>query len=146
MHSWTTPVLDHTGNPHEDGHIIQIIADGGNGIQDPPNPDGTPGGDDSLADGNFNVQYVNGKKHVPDGLKPGMFMGMRCFVPYHLSMSLYMRLWEGSSYIASEYYQDSEEYESSMGDRGGPIVTLQPGYMDEVVWQFGHSRRVERKR
>lgn len=146
MHSWSAPVLDHNGKPHRDGHIIQIIADGGNAIQDPPNPDGSPGGDDTLADGNFTIQYVNGEKHIPDGLKPGMFIGMRCFVPYKPDMSVYVRLWEGHDPMTSEYYQDSEEYTTLEGDKGGQIVSLQRGIIKELDWRFGPSKRVARKK
>jgi hypothetical protein len=141
MNSWTTPVLDHNGKPHKDCHAIQVIADGGNGIQDPPNPDGSPGGDDSLADGNYNIQYVNGKKNIIAGLQDGMFMGTYYYVPYKANQSIYLRLWESSYPATAEYYQDSEEYTTFRGDHGGPIIALQPENVDDVDWKFGPSKK-----
>lgn len=145
MNSWTTPVLDHNGKPHKDGHIIQIIADGGNGIQDPPNPDGSPGGDDSMAVGNFSIQYINGEKHIAGGLEPGMFMGMMYFVPYNANQTIYLRIWEGADPAAAEYYQDAEEYTTFRGNRGGMMIALQPSDLDDIDWLFGHSKKVARR-
>jgi hypothetical protein len=146
MTSWSEPLLDHVGNPYKDGNAIQIIADGGNGIQDPPRPDGYPGGDDSLANGNFNVQYVNGEKHMAEGLVPGMFMGMAYFIPYEIEHAVYLRLWEGSDPASAEYYRDSAEYTTSSGDRGGCMITLHPEYLDELDWRFGPFLKAIRKK
>ena len=145
MHSWTTPVLDHEGKPHKDGHIIQIIVDGGNGIQDPPRFDGNPGGDDTLADGNFYAQFINGEKNVPVGLAPGTFYGTVYYIPYKANQSIYLRLWEGQYPGVAEYYQDSEEYKTTRGNVGGPIIAVQPEVVDQIEWRFGQSKRVERK-
>ena len=146
MNSWTVPVPDHAGMPHKDGHVIQIIADGGNGIQDPPNADGSPGGDDSLAIGNFNFQFVNGEKHAGEGLGAGMFAGMMYFVPYKANTVLYLRIWEGSDATAAEYYQDSEEHTTFRGNRGGAMLTLRSEYLEDVDWRFGPSVRVVHKK
>lgn len=146
MNSWTVPVLDHKGNPHVDGHAIQIIADGGNGIQDPPNSNGSPGGDDSLADGNFSMQFVNGKKHDTEGVVRGMFVGMWYFVPYKDRQVIYLRIWEGSDPAEAEYYQDSEEYTTYQGNIGGRMIELLPGFADDVDWRFGPSQRLEGKK
>jgi hypothetical protein len=146
MNSWTKPVLDHVGKSHKDGDMIQIIADGGNGVQDPPNPDGSPGGDDMPADGNFNVQFVNGAKHSLDGLEPGMFMGMCYFIPYELQHAVYLRVWEGADPSVSGYYEDSEEYVTYLGDRGGAMIQLQTGVLDNIDWRFGASKRVREKK
>ena len=146
MHSWKRPILDHEGKPHKDGHIIQIIMDGGNGIQDPPLSNGNPGGDDSLADGNFYAQFINGEKNIENGLAPGMFIGMVYYIPYKANQSIYLRLWEGSDPGEAEYYQDSEKYETTRGNSGGAILSLQPEIVDQVEWWFGPSKKVERKR
>ncbi len=136
------PVLDHNGEAHKDGHVIQIIADGGNGIQDPPNLDGSPGGDDSLAAGNFNIQYVNGEKHSAEGLGPGMFMGMAYFISYKLNQTIYLRIWEGPDPSGAEYYQDSREYTTTFGNSGGSMITLRTQYSDEIDWRFSRSMAV----
>lgn len=146
MNSWTTPVLDHNDKPHADGHAIQLIMDGGNGIQDPPNLDGSPGGDDTMAVGNFNVQYTNGAKHKAEGLEAGMFMGMRYFVPYKPYSSIYLRLWEGSDPTVARYYQDTADYTTFRGNSGGPIIDLQTEYLDDIDWRFGPSKEVSRKK
>jgi hypothetical protein len=135
----SVPVLDHRGEPHRDGHVIQIVADGGNGIQDPPNPDGSPGGDDSLAAGNFNIQYVNGQKHMDAGLAPGLFMGMAYFISYKLNQTIYLRIWEGPDPSTAEYYQDTREYTTTFGNSGGSMITLRTQYSDEIDWRFGQS-------
>jgi hypothetical protein len=145
MCSWK-PVQNHLSQPHSDGDAIQIIADGGNGIQDPPQSDGSPGGDDSLADGNFNVQYVNGEKHEPDGLTQGMFVGMMYFVPYKPNMHIYLRIWEGTDPARAEFYQDSEEYTTFYGDTGGAMVELRSDWLDDMDWKFGMAKRVERRK
>jgi hypothetical protein len=146
MNSWTTPVLDHTGKPHTDGHAIQLVMDGGNGIQDPPNSDGSPGGDDSLGAGNFQVQFINGAKHLAEGMEAGMFVGVRYFIPYKPNSSIYLRLWEGSDPRTARYYQDTVEYTTFQGNSGGPIVDLRPESMDDIDWRFGPSKEVNRKR
>lgn len=146
MNSWTFPVFDHNGQPHPDGHILQIIADGGNGVQDPPNADGSPGGDDSLAVGNFNIQFINGEKHIPDGMEPGMFMGMMYFVPYNDNQSIYLRLWEASDPADADYYQDTEEYTTWRGNSGGVIISLQREQIDDIIWKFGLSKKVDRRK
>jgi hypothetical protein len=136
------PVLDHNGEPHRDGHVIQIIADGGNGIQDLPNFDGSPGGDDSLAAGNFNIQYVNGEKHSTEGLGSGMFIGMAYFISYKLNQTIYLRVWEGPDPSAASFYQDSKEYTTTLGNSGGCMITLRTQYSDEIDWRFGRSMAV----
>ncbi|MBU1936566.1 hypothetical protein KKG05_04140 [bacterium] len=143
MNSWE-PVLDHEGKPHKDAHLIQIIVDGGNGIQDTPNSDGTPGGDDTLASGNFYGQFVNGEKRVPSGLSPGMFMGPRYFIPHKPNTAIYLRLWEGQDPAIADYYQDSANYTTHRGNVGGPIIGLQSDYIDQIDWRFGPSKKVER--
>ena len=143
MNSWK-PILDHEGELHRDGHLIQIIADGGNGIQDPPNLDGSPGGDDTLAEGNFYAQFVNGEKRGSSGLMLGMFMGPRYFIPYKPNTTIYLRLWEGQDPAIAEYYQNSAEYTTHRGNVGGPIIALQSDYIDQVDWRFGLSKKVGR--
>jgi len=146
MNSWTNPVLDHNGEPHADGHAIQVIMDGGNGIQDPPNFDGSPAGDDTMAVGNFNVQYTNGAKHKTEGLEAGMFMGTRYFIPYKPYSSIYLRLWEASDPAVAWYYQDTAEYTTFRGNSGGPIVDLQLEYLDDIDWRFGPSKEAGTKK
>ncbi len=145
MNSWLSPVLDHNGNPHPDGHIIQIIADGGNGIQDPPNLDGSPSGDDTLAEGNFNIQYINGEKHIPHGLSAGMFIGMFYFISYKPNQSIYLRIWEGRDPSKAEYYQDSREFTTERGNSGGHMFAPHPNRVESVQWLFSESKKVLRK-
>lgn len=146
MHSWKKVILDHEGKPHKDGHIIQIIMDGGNGIQDPPMLDGNPGGDDSLAYGNFYAQFINGERNIMNGLAPGMFYGTIYFIPYKANVSIYLRLWEATDPAEADYYQDSEKYETTRGNAGGAMITPQPELIDQVEWWFGPSQKIERKR
>jgi len=139
MNSWTTPILDHTGKPHHNGHVIQVIMDGGNGRQDPPNPDGTPGGDDSLAYGNFNMMCLCGLD-VPDKLDTasGMFYSKKYFIPYEEGRAYYLRLWEGSDIATAPYYQDTKEYDAGE-DRGGAMITMHITHPLDVDWKFGSS-------
>lgn len=139
MNSWTTPVLDHTGKPHKHGHVIQIIVDGGNGKQDPPNFDGTPGGDDSMAYGNFNMIRLVGLD-VPTRMDTasGMFYSQRYFIPFLAGRAYYLRLWEGDNIATAPYYQDTKEYDAGE-DRGGAMITLAIPHPVDVDWKFGPS-------
>jgi len=142
MNSWTLPILDHSGKPHDHGHVIQLIADGGNGVQDSPNPDGTPGGDDSLADGNFNMTRLMGLEEPfdPDG-KTGMFFSRKYFVPFsRLPRAYYLRLWEGDNIATAPYYQDTVEYAAG-SDRGGSMIVIHDDTLPtDTDWKFGPSQ------
>ena len=140
FNQWNQPVLDHTGKPHAHGHIIQVIVDGGNYIQDPPNPDGTPGGDDSMAYGNFNMMRLLGIDEPPV-LKgqSGMFMSAKYFVPFLSDRAYYLRLWEGDNVATAPYYQDTIEYDAEV-DRGGSMLRPPPGPPIDVNWTFGPSK------
>jgi hypothetical protein len=139
---WTKPVLDHNGNPHHHGHLIQVLVDGGNGIQDPPNPDGSPGGDDSLAYANFNMIRLNGLDSEIDlTASTGMFFSQKYLVPYmQPPRAYYLRLWEGDNVAAAPYYQDTVEYSTDGGDRGGSMITPRGGTPMDVDWTFGPSK------
>jgi hypothetical protein len=142
QNSWTKPVLDHTGKPHHHGHLIQIIVDGGNGIQDPPNADGSPGGDDSLAYANFNMIRMRGSDE-PYDLKgaTGMFASWRFFVPFvPPPRAYYLRIWEGDNVATAPYYQNTIEYKADTNDRGGAMIVLRSGPPIEVDWTFGPSK------
>jgi hypothetical protein len=134
------PVMDHTGKPHDHGHWIQIIRDGGNFIQDPPNPDGSPGGDDSLAWGNFNMFQLCGHDWNPKG-KSGQFASQKYFIPYYPDGLYYLRLWEGDP-MKGQYYQDTQRYRSMFGNQGGSMIRIAPATMQgpvDVEWFFGPS-------
>jgi hypothetical protein len=135
-----TPIPDHTGKPHAHGHVIQVIVDGGNYIQDPPNPDGTPGGDDSLAYGNFNMILLRGEQEPwdPKG-RSGKFVSWKYFIPYIPDRAYYLRLWEGDSVATAPYYQDSIEYYAEV-DRGGGMIRFHEGPPIDVDWKFGPSK------
>jgi hypothetical protein len=140
MNCWTTPVLDHNGKPHHNGHLIQIIMDGGNGKQDPPNADGTPGGDDSLAYGNFNMQRLLGIEEPPRmDTATGMFYSVRYFIPFEPGRAYYLRLWEGDNVATAPYYQDTIEYDAGE-DRGGAMIMLTIQHPIDVDWKFGPSK------
>jgi hypothetical protein len=135
------PALDHTGKPHHHGHVVQLIMDGGNNIQDPPNPDGTPGGDDSLAFGNFNMIRVLGVdgSDDPNG-QTGTFYSKKFFVPQTPpGRGYYLRLWEGADPATAPYYQDTIEYTTD-DDRGGALIRLKSGMPHDVDWAFGPSQ------
>lgn len=137
------PVLDHKGEIHDHGHLIQVVMDGGNGLQDPPNPDGTPGGDDSLALGNFNTFYLAGHEYPPqmEG-KTGLFGSVKFFVSYVDDRVYYLRLWEGGDPAKAPYYQDTSEYVSTIGDQGGGLVRISGRLYNgpqELNWTFGPS-------
>ncbi len=140
----TQPIKDHLGENHTHNHIIQVIQDGGNRLQDPPNPDGSPGGDDSLALGNFNSVRMRGVKHPypPDG-KSGQFYSKKYFVPELRDEVYYLRIWEGDDVATAPYYQNSSEYVNpSTGDQGGGLVTISPRTIQgpqELDWLFGKS-------
>jgi hypothetical protein len=125
MNCWTYPPLDHNGELHHQGHIIQLIEDGGNGLQDPPNPDGSPGGDDALALGNFNLMriYDDDDLSVDTTKRSNKFGSYKYFVPYNNGNSYYLRLWEGYSEKTAPYYQDTIEY-STGTDNGGTMIRL----------------------
>ncbi|RPH95998.1 hypothetical protein EHM69_02665 [candidate division KSB1 bacterium] len=140
MVGWTVPVLDHTGQPHQHGHLIQLIVDGGNGIQDPPLSDGTPGGDDSMAYGNFNMMVLQGLEEPPDPKgRSGLFYSLKFFIPYFPNRAHYLRIWEGDNIATAPYYQDTSEYDAE-NDRGGTMITLQTGQPMDVQWTFGPSK------
>ncbi len=133
------PVLDHNGKPHKHGHIVQLIMDGGNGLQDPPNPDGSPGGDDSLAYGNFNMIRFLGEEYPPDmTAATGIFFSKRYFIPFVKNRALYLRVWEGEDERVAPYYQNSTEYRSDE-DQGGAMVNLSDGVPVDYFWKFGPS-------
>src|SRR5512139_3737494 len=91
------PALDHTGKPHDHGHVVQVLMDGGNNKVDPPNPDGTPVGDDSLAFGNFNMIRVLGVDGADDIKgKSGTFYSKKFFIPLISDRAYFLRLWEGA--------------------------------------------------
>ena len=138
------PVLDSKGELHSHGHLMQVIVDGGNGVQDPPNLDGTPGGDDSLALGNFNTLYLAGQEYplVMEG-KTGLFGSVKFFVPYIDDRVYYLRLWEGGDPAKAPFYQDTHEYVSTIGDQGGGLVRISSrNYAgpQELNWTFGKSQ------
>jgi len=135
-----TPIPDHTGQPHAHRHVIQVIVDGGNGLQDPPNPDGTPGGDDSLAYGNFNMIELRGVTEPwdPKG-RSGQFATWKYFIPYFPDRAYYLRLWEGTNVATAPYYQDSVEYFAEV-DRGGAMIRFHEGPPIDVDWKFGPSQ------
>lgn len=137
---WKTPILDHTGKPHKHNRVIQVIVDGGNGVQDPPNPDGTPGGDDSLAYGNFNMIRVLGADGLfdPKG-QSGFFITQKYFIPYLPDRAYYLRFWEGEDVATAPYYQNSVEYVSD-NDRGGSMIRFYSSPPIDVDWKFGPSK------
>lgn len=140
FNSWKQPIPDHSGKPHAHGHLIQVIVDGGNYIQDPPNPDGTPGGDDSIAYGNFNMIRLLGIDEPPDAKgKTGMFMSAKYFIPFVPDRAYYLRLWEGDNIATAPYYQDTIEYDAEV-DRGGSMLRPPPGPPIDVDWTFGPSK------
>ena len=140
MNSWTKPVLDHTGQPHAHGHIVQLIMDGGNNIQDPPSADGQPGGDDSLAYGNFNMIRVLGIEGDDNATgKTGMFFSKKFFIPLVPQRSFYLRIWEGKDEKTAPYYQDTIEYTAN-DDRGGKMIKLRSGQPMDIDWTFGASQ------
>jgi hypothetical protein len=148
----TQPILDHLGEPHNHGHVIQLIQDGGNRIQDPPDPDGTPGGDDSLALGNFNMIKMRGIEYpyAPDG-KTGQFYSVKYFVPFVRDAVYYLRIWEGDDVATAPYYQNSSEYRNPVtSDQGGGLVSISPRTFSgpqELDWIFGKSvPRPEKKK
>ena len=140
----TQPVIDHLGEFHDHNHIIQLIQDGGNRIQDPPNPDGSPGGDDSLALGNFNSVRMLGitYPYLPNG-KSGQFYSKKYFVPSLRDAVYYLRIWEGDDVADAPYYQHSSEYlNPTTNDQGGGMVTISPRTIQgpqELDWLFGKS-------
>ena len=138
------PVLDSKGELHSHGHLIQLIMDGGNGVQDPPNADGTPGGDDSLAIGNFNSFYLAGYDYPPEMTgKTGLFLSVKFFLPYVDDRVYYLRLWEGGDPAKAPFYQDTHEYVSTIGDQGGGLVRISSrNYAgpQELNWTFGKSQ------
>lgn len=140
FNSWKQPVLDHTGKPHAHGHIIQVIVDGGNYRQDPPNPDGSPGGDDSMAYGNFNLIRLLGIDEPTDPKgRTGMFMSAKYFIPFFPDRAYYLRLWEGDNIATAPYYQNTIEYDAEV-DRGGSMLRPPPGPPIDVNWTFGPSQ------
>jgi hypothetical protein len=143
LNCWTQPVLDHTGKPHHNGHLVQVVVDGGNGIQDLPNPDGSPGGDDSLAYGNFNMMRLTGLDVEPDlSASSGMFFSKKYLVPFvPPPRAYYLRLWEGDDVATAPYYQDTIEYSTDGGDHGGGMITLRSAsHPMDVDWTFGPSK------
>ena len=138
------PVMNSKREPHDHGGLIQLIIDGGNGVQDLPNEDGSPGGDDSLAWGNFNIFYLAGHEYPPqmEG-KTGLFGSVKFFIPYSDDGVYYLRLWEGGDPAKAPFYQDTYEYVSTIGDQGGGLVRLSSrNYAgpQEVNWTFGPSK------
>ncbi len=140
MNCWTKPALDHTGKPHHHGHVAQLIVDGDNNVQDLPREDGMPGGDDSLAVGNFNMVRLLGTDGLsdPNG-QTGMFYSQRYFIPLYANKVYYMRLWEGNDVKTAPYYQDTIEYATN-DDQGGTMIRLRGGLPMEVNWVFGPSK------
>jgi hypothetical protein len=133
------PALDHTGKPHKHGDVLQLIKDGGNGMQDPPNADGSPGGDDSLAYGNFNMIVLLGLEGTGDlSGRTGQFYARKYFAPFEPNRTYYLRLWEGKDPATAPYYQDTVEYVTG-DDRGGAMIRLVSGFPHEVDWSFGPS-------
>lgn len=139
----TSLIKDSEGEPHDHGNVIQLIQDGGNELQDPPNPDGSPGGDDSLARGNFNMITLLGTEHpfVLDG-ESGQFCSYKYFVPLIRDGVYYLRIWEGDDVGSAPYFQDSSEYRTSTGDQGGGLLRISPRTFQgpqEADWKFGSS-------
>lgn len=138
------PILDSKQEPHGHGHLIQVIVDGGNGVQDPPLADGSPGGDDSLAWGNFNTLYVGGLDYPPamEG-KTGTFVSAKYFIPFLDDKVYYLRLWESADAKTAPYYQDSSEYASTAGDQGGGMVRISSKLYSspqDIEWAFGSPK------
>jgi hypothetical protein len=138
-----TPILMHDGQPHPIGHIVQVIRDGGNHKIDPPNADGSPGGDDSLAWGNFNHSRIGAFGLSPtDTMYFGMWVTQRYFISFHEDGVYYLRLWEGVNPETAPYYQDSIEYSASTGDNGGAMARITPRLFygpQDIFWKFGRS-------
>jgi hypothetical protein len=147
----TQPVMDHLGKPHQHGHVIQLIQDGGNRVQDPPKLDGSPGGDDSLALGNFNMFQLLGLSSPNDIKgKSGQFYSRKYFIPFVRDAVYYLRIWEGDDVATAPYFQNSSEYRNTgTGDQGGGLVTISPKTFagpQELDWLFGKSiSRPEKK-
>lgn len=138
-----TPIPMHNGHPHPFGHIIQVIRDGGNHMIDQPNPDGSPGGDDSLAWGNFNHSRIGAFGLSPsDTMYYGMWVTQRYFISFHEDGVYYLRLWEGDNPETAPYYQDSVEYSTTTGDTGGAMARISPRLFygpHDIYWKFGKS-------
>ncbi len=143
------PTMNSKGQPHSHGVLLEMIQDGGNGVQDPPNPDGTPGGDDSLAYGNFNRCFLVGIEDPIDMTKSsGLFYTQKYFIPYQDDQVYYLRLWEGSDPKSAPFYQNTNEYVSTVGDQGGGMVRLSSRVYQgpaEVRWKFGPSQTRPKK-
>ena len=147
----TQPIKDHLGENHDHGHIIQVIQDGGNRIQDLPNPDGSPGGDDSLALGNFNSVIMRGVAYpYPLDGKSGQFYTKKYFVPVLRDEVYYLRIWEGDDVATAPYYQNSSEYYNPTTlDKGGGMVRISPNTIQgpqELDWLFGKSNPRSKKK
>jgi hypothetical protein len=140
MTCMSKPALDHTGQPHKHGNVVQVIMDGGNNVQDPPNLDGTPGGDDSLAFGNFNTFRVLGIDGLNDySGRTGTFFSQKFFIPFLANRLYYLRLWEGPDPKTAPYYNETVEY-STEDDRGGAMLRFKSGVPHDVDFTFGPSK------
>jgi len=92
--------------PLQPGDLVQLIATGADGLADPPQQDGTPGGDDQLLD----------TSAVEQGTLPGFLQG-KGYVLYQTysydsdvlppDTTVYIRAWNGPSIAGSDAYGDS---------------------------------------
>jgi hypothetical protein len=87
--------------------------------------DGTPGGDDSMAYGYFNLIRVMGVDDPWNDFngQSGLFGSLNAFCPFYNGRTFYLRLWEGKDCVSAPYYQNTIEY-SSGEDRGGSMIRL----------------------
>lgn len=139
--SFTDPIPMHDGKPHPLGNVFQVLVDGGNGVQDPPHADGSPGGDDSLAYGNFNIFRINGLED-PNmvGKDSGLFFAHKYFIPFVLGRGYYLRLWEGKDVKTAPYYQDTKEYRTETDAGGGFYFFKEFAPPIDVEWKFTASK------
>jgi hypothetical protein len=139
--AFTDPVLNQAGKPHAMGDVFQVLVDGGNGVQDLPNPDGSPGGDDSLAFGNYNLFRINGLEDPAlVGKDIGLYFAHKYFIPFVMGRGYYLRLWEGKDAKTAPYYQDTKEYKTEV-DAGGAFYFFKENAPPiDVEWKFTASK------
>ncbi|MFO1530320.1 MAG: hypothetical protein U1F77_11460 [Kiritimatiellia bacterium] len=106
----TEPLLDEDGTTplrgtSSSGDLVQLISAGINGVVDPPDSHGGPGGDDELLElvSGLNVTHI-GANEPPVNYNLGFFNAAATYDEVMIGLPVFARFWNGGQPWSSTHY------------------------------------------